>query len=143
MTSKRVGRAEDGQITVMVIGFFIVIGLLAVVVINSSSAFLQRQELNNVADGAALAAADALKVDSIYRDGIGDDAPLDPQRANQIVGGYLSATGNDVAAWQVYLDDTGIHVHLERRIDLALKPPGWRNQSTVTADASALLRVSR
>ncbi len=125
----------------MVVGFFIVVGLLAVVVVNSSAAFLQRQELNNVADGAALAAADALQENTIYRDGVGEDAPLDPQRASQIVSDYLSSTGNGVARWTVTTDGAGIHVHLERNIELALTPPGWRSTTNVTADATALLRI--
>ena len=135
-------RREDGTITVMVVGFFIVVALLAVVVVNASAAFLQRQELNNVADGAALAAADALKAESIYEHGIGEDAPLDPERARQIVAAYLSSTGNTVAGWYVTTDNDRVHVHLERLVDLALKPPGWDSSAQVTADATALLRVS-
>lgn len=134
-------RREDGQITVMVVGFFIVVALLAVVVVNSSSAFLQRQELNNVADGAALAAADALKQDSIYEDGIDKDATLDPDLARQIVDEYLASTGNDVAVWQVMTDGDTVHVHLERIVDFALAPPGWRSRTTITADAAGVLRV--
>jgi Flp pilus assembly protein TadG len=43
-----VRRREDGTITVMTIGFMLFISLLAVVVVNSSAAFLQRQQLDNV-----------------------------------------------------------------------------------------------
>lgn len=132
---------EGGQVSVMIVGFFIVIGLLAVVVVNSSAAFLQRQELNNVADGAALAAADALQQESVYANGLGAHAPVDPARASQIVREYLLTSGADVARWRVTADQSGIHVHLERLIDLALAPPGWRDSSRVTADATAQLRV--
>ena len=134
-------RREEGTITVMVVGFFVVIGLLAVVVINSSAAFLQRQELNNVADGAALAAADGLRQETIYRDGIGEDAPIDPRRARELVSAYLSATTTDLNTWNVSTDDDTIHVHLDRSITLPLLPPGWFGTSRVTADAAALLRV--
>ena len=48
-------RDERGSITVMSIGFLLLLGTLTVVVVNASAAFLQRQELNNLADGAALA----------------------------------------------------------------------------------------
>ena len=134
-------RREEGTITVMVVGFFVVIGLLAVVVINSSAAFLQRQELNNVADGAALAAADGLRQETIYRDGIDEDAPIDPRRARELVSAYLSATTTDLNTWNVSTDDDIIHVHLDRSITLPLAPPGWFGTSRVTADAAALLRV--
>lgn len=136
-------RREDGQITVMVVGFFIVVAFLAVVVVNASSAFLQRQELDNVADGAVLAAADALKQDSIYRRGIGQDAPLDVDEARRIVADYLASTGDDVAAWRVTTDGDTIRIHLERQVELALAPPGWRSSTTITADAAGALRISQ
>lgn len=136
-------RREEGQITVMIVGFFIVVALMAVVVVNASAAFLQRQELNNVADGAVLAAADALREESIYRDGIGRDAPLDPQRASEVVGEYLRSTGNDVARWQVSTDGDAVRVHLERLVELPLTPPGWRSRTTISADAAGVLRISR
>ena len=60
---------EGGQITVMTIGFMRFLGLLAVVVVNASAGFLQRQALNNIADGAALAAADGLSQTAFYRTG--------------------------------------------------------------------------
>lgn len=134
-------RREEGTITVMVVGFFIVIGLLAVVVINSSAAFLERQELNNVADGAALAAADGLRHESIYRDGIDDDAPIDPRRARELVAAYLSSTTTDLNTWSVATDNDTVHVHLDRAIVLPLAPPGWFGTSRVTADASSVLRI--
>lgn len=136
-------RREEGTITVMVVGFFVVIGLLAVVVINSSSAFLQRQELNNVADGAALAAADGLRQETIYREGIDEDAPIDPGRARDLVSAYLSATTTDLTTWSVSTDNDTVRVHLDRSIALPLAPPGWFGTSRVTADAAALLRVGR
>ncbi len=136
-------RREEGTITVMVVGFFLVVALLAVVVVNASSAFLQRQELDNVADGAALAAADALKQEAIYEHGIGQDAPLDLDQARRIVAVYLDSTGNDVAVWDVTADGDTIRVHLERAVDLALAPPGWRSSTTISADAAGLLRISQ
>ena len=139
--SEEMSRNEQGQITVMVVGFFIVIGLLAVVVINASAAFLQRQELNNAADGAALAAADGLRQETVYREGIGENAPLDPQRARQLVGSYLSSATSGVNSWTVSIVDNTVRVHLDRSIDLPLAPPGWFATSRVTADAAALLRI--
>ena len=127
----------------MVVGFFIVVALLSVVVVNASAAFLQRQELDNIADGAALAASDALSETSVYEEGLDKNAPLDLERANQIVGDYLDSTGSEVAAWTVTVDGRSVHVHLVRSIDLALKPPGWRSTTQVTADATGVLRISQ
>lgn len=141
--SEEMKRREEGQVTVMIVGFFIVIGLLTVVVINASAAFLQRQELNNAADGAALAAADGLRQETIYREGLGKDAPLDPQRARELVGSYLSSATGGVNSWTVSIDDNTVRVHLDRSIDLPLTPPGWFDSTRVTADAAALLRISQ
>lgn len=135
-------RREDGTITVMLVGFFIVVGLLAVVVINASAAFLQRQELNNAADGAALAAADALGQEGLYRTGVGEDAPIDPRRAEAIVGEYLRATAPEIDHWRVSTDGDAVRVHLYRSMSLPLTPPGWFDSSRVTAEAAALLRIS-
>lgn len=51
---------DRGNITIMSVGFFTILGLLGVVVINASAAFLERQELAGLADRAALHAADQL-----------------------------------------------------------------------------------
>jgi uncharacterized membrane protein len=86
-------RREDGSITVITIGFLLFIGLLAVVVINSSAAFLQRQQLDNLADGAALVAADGLSRDTFYGQG---DITLDEGQARQLIADYVNQPGTRV-----------------------------------------------
>ena len=130
-------RREDGTITVMTIGFLLFIGFLAVVVVNSSAAFLQRQELDNVADGAALAAADGLSRDTFYREG---DVTLDDGQARELVADYVNQPGTRVV--EVLTDDDQVHVRLERTIGLALKPPGWSSRTTIVSEATAQLRTS-
>ena len=51
---------DDGQTSLLIVGFFLVAVLLVVVVVDASAAYLRRQELDALADGAALAAADAV-----------------------------------------------------------------------------------
>ncbi|AWB92988.1 pilus assembly protein TadG-related protein [Aeromicrobium chenweiae] len=129
-------RREDGQITVMTIGFLVFIGLLAAVVINASAAFLARQELDNVADGAALAAADGLSRDTFYRRG---EVILDDAEARRLVSRYV--TGDGIRIVRVSTDDEEVHVRLERSIDLALKPPGFTSRTTIVSEATAQLRL--
>ncbi len=133
-------RPETGQMAVMIVGFFVVIGLLAVVVINASAAYLQHQQLANAADGAALTAAQTVAEDSIYRKGVEvGDLPLNSQSASAAVGAYLrGATG---IRWQVVLQKRQVNVQLARRLRLPLVPPGWMDDTLVTARASAVLRV--
>ncbi len=127
---------ERGQITVMTIGFLLFIGLLSVVVINSSAAFLQKQQLNNIADGAALAAADGLSLDDFYREG---EVVLDDAEARRLVGRYVTA-GDVRIAWVETSDDT-VRVRLERTVGLAIRPPGWRSRTTIVSEATARLRA--
>lgn len=130
-------RREDGSITVMTIGFLLFLGLLAVVVVDSSAAFLQRQQLDNVADGAALAAADGLSREDFYRRG---DVELDPGQARRLVGAYVRDAGTRVV--RVAVEQDRVHVRLERSVALALAPPGWGSRTTIVSEATAQLRLS-
>lgn len=128
-------RREGGTITVMTVGFLVFLGLVAVVVVNSSAAFLQRQQLDNVADGAARAAADGLSRDTFYETG---DVTLDPAEARELVDGYVTAP--DIRIVQVSTDAEQVAVRLERRVSLAFAPPGWDPRTTIVSEATAELR---
>ena len=129
-------RREDGQITVMTIGFFVFLGLLAVVVVNSSAAFLQRQQLDNVADGAALAAADGLSRAAFYRRG---EVRLDDAEARRLIGEYVA--GDDIRVVAVSTDGDQVHVRLERSVSMAIRPPGWTLRTTIVSEATSELRL--
>lgn len=129
-------RRENGQITVMTIGFFVFLGLLAVVVVNSSAVFLQRQELDNVADGAALAAADGLSRADFYRRG---EVRLDDAEARRLVGHYVTGDGIRVVA--IRTDGDEVLVRVERTVGLALAPPGWTSRTTIVSEATSQLRL--
>jgi uncharacterized membrane protein len=133
---------ERGQITVMTIGFFVLLGLLAVVVINSSAAFLQRQELDNLADGAALAAADGLSEQAFYRHGADESVQLDPAEARRLVASYVAASGGDVGDVTVKASEDEVHVRIERTVSLAIAPPGWRSQTMIVSEATSQLRLN-
>lgn len=133
---------ESGQITVMTIGFFVFLGLLAVVVINASAAFLERQELSNLADGAALAAADGLSRDDFYRNGVDSEVELDPEEVRQLVASYVAASGETVRAVSVSATGDEVRVRMERTVSVAIAPPGWTSQTTIVAEATSQLRIN-
>ena len=54
-------RDERGQTSVLIIGFAFVLLLMVGVVVDASAAYLQRQGLDTLADGAALAGADEVR----------------------------------------------------------------------------------
>jgi len=128
-------RNQRGTITVMSIGFLILLGLLTVVVVNSSAAFLQRQELNNLADGAALIATDGLDEAEFYRH---RRVVLSESAVHALIDDHLAGSGARLATLEIAADR--VHLRLERPMDLPLVPPGWRSRTVVVADADAWLR---
>lgn len=128
-------RTEAGTVTVMSIGFLILLGLLTVVVVNASAAFLQRQELNNLADGAALRATDGLDEAAFYEQ---RRVVLDRSVVRSLVEQHIAGQGVRLAILEI--DADRVHLRLERPMDLPLVPPGWRSRTVVVADADAWLR---
>ena len=128
-------RGERGSITVMSIGFLLLLGALTVVVVNASAAFLQRQELNNLADGAALAAADGLDAAAFYER---REVLLSTSDVRSLVSQYIAGSEAHLAVLEVAGDR--VRVRLARPMDLPLVPPGWVDRTVVVADADAWLR---
>ncbi len=95
-------RDERGTITVYVLGLAVVAMMLIAGTVAVTSAHLARMRLLDVADGAALSAANALD-DAAYRQGVGDAVPLSNasvrERAAAYVGSVRRPTG--VAAWRL------------------------------------------
>ena len=127
--------AERGSITVMSIGFLLLIGALTVVVVNASAAFLQRQELNNLADGAALAAADGLDAAAFYER---REVVLRESDVRWLVTQHIADSEARLTSLEVAGDR--VRVRLARPLDLPLVPPGWAARTVVVADANAWLR---
>lgn len=126
---------DDGSITVMTLGYLLLVGLLLVVVVNASVAFLHRMSLNNLADGAALAAADGLDEQRFYVDRV---VELNPDDVATLVRQYV--VGADVRVARVAVTAEQVSVRLEQDLELPLVPPGWTKGSVVVADASAQIR---
>ncbi|MDN5895329.1 MAG: Tad domain-containing protein [Nocardioides sp.] len=118
MTGRRCD--ESGQISVLIIGFFIVLILTVGVVVDASAAFLQRQGLDTLADGAALRGADEVGGEATYETGIDRERiQLDTARARDAVRGYLTSIG-------AYAAHPGLHVSVEirdRSVVVFLKAP--------------------
>jgi Flp pilus assembly protein TadG len=128
-------QGERGSITVMSIGFLMLLGALTVVVVNASAAFLQRQELNNLADGAALAAADGLDAAAFYER---REVVLYESDVRSLVTQHIAGSEAELTVLEV--DGDRVQVRLARPMDLPLVPPGWVDRTVVVADANAWLR---
>ena len=137
-------RSEAGQTSVLIIGFFVLAVLLVVVVVDASAAYLHRQRLDAVADGAAIAAVDGLRETSIYQNGLGERAVLDPGQARALVGAYLRGVGASRYRglhYQVFTTADSVTVRVSAQMDLPLAPAGWGSDTRVDSTAAAFTEV--
>ncbi|UMG91596.1 pilus assembly protein TadG-related protein [Nocardioides sp. TF02-7] len=132
--------------SVLIIGFALVVAMLVVVVVDASAAYLKRQSLDSLADGAALYAADAAaEGHDVYTGGLGDDdLRLSAGVARAAVRAYLRSTGALAAhpglTTVVTVDATRVRVTVAAPVDLPLTLPGGPERPVVRAVGSAVVR---
>ncbi len=130
-------RDDRGQTTLLVTGLVLVALLLVCVVVDASAAYLRRQELDGVADGAALAAADGINAERMYVEGVGEHTAMDPSAARRLVDAHLRRLGvAQGLRWQVVTTDGRVEVQVTGELSLPLVPPGWSAGTQVTGTAS-------
>jgi len=84
-----VRRDEEGRAALLILVFSMICILLITGVIAVTSVHLSRMKLLDAADGAALAAANALD-DTAYRGGVGEAVPLSNATVRQAAGDYVA-----------------------------------------------------
>jgi hypothetical protein len=146
-------RDERGTVTLLIIGFAVVLLMGIGVVIDASAAYLQRQGLDTVADGAALAGADAgsRNLGALYGEGIGSEARLvqAESAARAAVADFLRETGasGKYAGLRVsvHLDRVAqaVVVDVHAPLDLPLTVPGSPQRATIGASGSAAVLLDR
>ncbi len=138
-------RNERGQTAVLIIGFALVLALMVAVVVDATAAYLRRQSLLTLADGAALAAADGIAGEEVYLGGLGDAAAVDPGAARALAEGYLAQVGAGHRypglRQRVETDGPRVVVHLSAPLDLPLPFPGVGDTAHVRATAAAVFTV--
>ena len=136
---------ESGQTALLIVGFFLVAVLLVVVVVDASAAYLRRQELDALADGAAVAAADAVREEAVYTEGLDDLAQLDPVAAREQVAAYLGRIGAHGRyaglRYTVTATEGSVQVRVTTPLELPFAPPGWSERTDVSGTAEAIVRV--
>lgn len=142
---QRSRRDESGQTTVLIVGFFVIAAMLVAVVVDASAAYLTRQRLDSLADGAALAAVDAVQGEQVYEGGLDEQADIDPALARQYVAGYLDQVGAHTSyaglSYQVRTTAESVEVTVQAPLDLPLTPPGFAQSTMVTGAAAAYVDV--
>lgn len=93
---------DDGQITVLIIGYILLSLLVLAVVTAASAVYIEHKKLLSVADGAALSAADTFSVSSIEAGASEPSPALDAGSVAQAAAAYLDRSAavprfNDLA----------------------------------------------
>jgi hypothetical protein len=141
------GRDERGQATVLIVGFAGVLAMVVALVVDSSAAYLQRQGLDTLADGAALRGADlGATGEDVYQGGVPEETlALTAGRARMAVAAYLRDSGAHARypglSYSVRVQGDRVEVHLSATLDLPLSIPGSPERATIGADGSAVVGV--
>lgn len=138
-------RGETGQVSVLVIGFAAVLLLGIAVVVDASAAYLQRQGLDTLADGAALRGADlGATGEDVYEGGVPTgELELTTAKAKAAVHRYLAEVGAyrrfPGLSAHVVVTRTTVEVRLTAPVDLPLSIPGSPDRPTVGANGAAVV----
>jgi Putative Flp pilus-assembly TadE/G-like len=87
------GRRDEGQITLLIIGFTIIVLLLVTVIANVSKAFVWRRSISSWADAAALAASQSVGEDRVYASGLTTTLPVSEEDAVRAVDEFITDNG--------------------------------------------------
>jgi Putative Flp pilus-assembly TadE/G-like len=144
------GRPQAGQATILIVGLATVLAMGVAVVTDASAAYLQRQGLDNLADGAALAGADlgAAGAD-VYAGGFGAEGRLaiTEAEARAAVQEYLGRAGAPAKfpGLKAYVDADAasqtLRVRLTAPLHLPLKVPGGQESALIGATGAAVVAV--
>lgn len=129
----------------MIIGLVIVLVMMVAVVVDASAAYLRRQSLSSLADGAPLAAADGLEGEQVYTGGLGERGAVDLARARALVADYLASVGaqrryEDLRS-AVATSGDRVVVRLAASLDLPLRLPGI-GKTRVSAESASVVAIS-
>lgn len=139
---RRLAREEDGSTLVLTIGFAALAIALIIAVTAATSLLIERRRLFTVADGAALAAAEAFALEQVRFDGAAATPALTDAAVERAAADWTSAAGAGLADLRVdgaSADDRSATV----TVSSAWRPPvvslflpaGLRLDATSTARA--------
>ena len=140
-------RDQSGQATLLIVGLTVVLLMAVAAVVDISAAYLRRQGLDTLADGAALRAADlGATGEEVYAGGVPQgrlELSADAVRAS--IRAYLVASGAYATypglSFTVDVDPaaSSVTVHVRAPLDLPLTVPGSPERATIGATGSAVV----
>ena len=145
----RVKRDDSGQLLLLVLVYAVIAAALVMVVTDVSKVYLARRSLASAADGAALAAAQAIDRGAFYRDGATGELRLDPESAGDAVASYVRR--NELPARYAgfsydspVVTDNGrtVSVRIHCRVVLPFTGAFTGGQRSINVDATASARTA-
>ena len=145
--TRRLRADEAGQATVMIIGFALVLAMAVALVTDASAAYMRRQSLDTLADGAALRGADlgATGLET-YLNGVpAHRLALTAATARASVHAYLIDVGAfrryPGLTWSVRVDGAAdsLTVRVRAPLELPLTVPGSPQRASIGATGSAVV----
>lgn len=139
-------RKEDGSILVFGIGLAVTAIMIFTLAVNVATLWLTRNVLDGIADGAALAAAQAIDSDAIYESGVGGNLKLNSSQAKNRVKQYVQ-TGNiksqvrELEIKSVVVSGTSVTVTLQAKPNLAFGYLLPISSPVVVSSAKAINKV--
>lgn len=141
-------RDEQGSTIPLIVGLATVLLMGIALVINASSAYLQRQSLDTLADGAALRGADLGAAGAYGEGGLTQERLLQERGAvEKVVTAYLQSVGADetfpglTVSARVNAVDRSVTVLLEAPVKLPLHIPGSPTAPVVGASSTAAVTI--
>ncbi len=142
-------RDQAGQVSLLIIGMAVVLAMAVAVVVDASAAYLQRQGLDTIADGAALRGADlAATGEETYRQGVPvGRLDVTAAAARSAVRSYLVDIGAQQRypglTWTVAVDPATatVTVRLRAPLDLPLSVPGGPEAASIGASGAAVVQT--
>ena len=139
-------RKEDGSILVFGIGLAVTAIMILTLAVNVATLWLTRNVLDGIADGAALAAAQAIDSDAVYESGVGGNLKLNSSEAKNRVKQYVQ-TGNiksqvrELGIKSVVVSGTSVTVTLQAKPNLAFGYLLPISSPVVVSSAKAINKV--
>lgn len=136
----------------LIVGLAVVLLMVVGLVVDASAAFLQRQGLDTIADGAALAGADAgsRNLEALYGAGVTDAQRL--VQAETVARAAVAAYLRDTAAHASYPGlrytvgfdavANSVVVEIDAPLDLPLTVPGSPDRAMIGTTGSAVVQVT-
>ncbi|MFL6239488.1 MAG: pilus assembly protein TadG-related protein [Actinomycetes bacterium] len=142
-------RDDSGQLLLLVLVYFLIAAAVVMVVTDVSKVYLARRALASTADGAAIAAVQAINRAAFYRDGASGDLRIDPAAAQAAIESYADRNGLAARFTDLTLDDpqisadgTTVRVGVHCRVLLPFTGFFTGGARSVNVDAEASARTA-